>query len=186
MRYIFLVIALLSLTACAVQVPTADDDPSLGDSDAPITIIAFEDFQCDYCKQFNAKTFDRLKKEYIDSGKVRFIYRDFIGSSHPNARRAALAAQCAYEQGKFWQYHDILFENQQALDTADLIRYARVLVLDEPKFTQCLESEKYASEVLNDDTSARKAGVIGTPTFFIKGKKVVGAQSFAFFEEQLS
>lgn len=186
MRSLVLLLVIGFLSSCAAPLPTVDDDPFLGDPDAPITIIAFEDFQCSYCKQFNAETFDRLKKEYIDTGKVRFVYRDFIGSSHPDALRAAQAAQCAHEQGKFWQYHDILFNNQQTLDTQNLIRYARVLVLDEEVFAQCLESQKYKQEVLNDDTVARNAGVIGTPTFFINGEKLVGAQSFAVFEERLS
>ena len=97
----------------------ADDDPVLGDPNAKVTIIAFEDFQCPFCERFDTQTFPQLKSQYIDTGKAKFIFRDFPLSFHQNADNAANTAECANEQGKFWQMHDKLFTNNGALNPAD-------------------------------------------------------------------
>ena len=164
-----------------------DDDPSLGNKNAKVTVIEFSDFQCPFCKQFFSQSLPSLLKEYIDSGKVRFVYRDLpLTSIHADAMNAALAANCAREQGgdeTFFKYHDLIFNNQQALSANDLKRYAGQLSLDMGKFSSCLDSQKYASEVQNDLSDAASIGATGTPTFLINGYKVVGAQPYQVFTE---
>ncbi len=157
---------------------SVDDDPSIGPKDAPITIIEFSDFQCPFCARA-APTVKQILKEY--DGKVRFVYRDFPLSFHQNAQKSAEAAECADEQGKFWEYHDKLFENQNALEISNLKQYAKDLGLDSSKFDSCLDSGKYTKEVEKDTEDGQKYGVTGTPAFFINGKLVSGAQPFKNF-----
>jgi protein-disulfide isomerase len=159
-----------------------DDDPALGPADAPITLIEFSDFECPYCQRWNAEVFGRLKEEYGD--QVRFIYRDFpLESIHANAFPAAEAANCANEQGQFWPYHDKLFGMQQGLSTQAYTRYASDLGLDLDMFNDCLESGKYKAEVQADFDFAANLGVRSTPTFFINGIALVGAQPFEVFKD---
>lgn len=170
-----------------VEDVSADDDPFLGSLDAPVTIIEFSDFQCPFCNRFFQNTFPELKKNYIDTGKVRYVYRDFpISSIHPFAEEAAEAANCAGEQGRFWEYHDMLFENQviwaSGNSTVEFKRYASNLSLNEEQFNLCLESERYADEVSKDLQDGLKVGVNGTPTLFVNGFKVVGAQPYEVFK----
>ena len=164
------------------------DDPVLGlkDVDVPVTIVEFSDFQCPFCRKFWIESFSQLKRDYIDTGKVRLIFRDFPLSIHDQAKPSALAAECANEQGKFWEYHDALFEEQQKLGTGtvaystqDLKAWATKIGLDSNKFASCLDSEKYASEVDEDTESGSSFGVTGTPAFFINGELVVGAVPYA-------
>lgn len=167
------------------QIPTqrvevsADDDPSKGPADAPVTIIEFSDYQCPFCKKVEA-TINQIIETYGD--KIRFVYRDFPLGFHQYAQKAAEASECADEQGKFWEYHDKLFENQQAINIENMKRWARDLNLDPDKFDDCLDSGKYASEVQKDLQDGQAAGVSGTPTFFINGKKLSGAQPFSTFK----
>lgn len=162
---------------------SADDDPVKGAENAPVTIIEFSDFQCSFCGRFFTQTLPSLEKEYIETGKVKLVYRDFPLSMHENAQKAAEAAECADEQGKFWEYHDKIFKNQNALDTASLKQYAEDLGLDTTKFNDCLDSNKMASEVQNDFSDGQSYGGSGTPTFFINGQKLVGAQPFSAFKQ---
>jgi protein-disulfide isomerase len=175
-----------------------DDDPFKGSQDAPITIVEFSDFQCPFCSRFFQQTLPQLEQNYIVTGKVKFVYRDLpLDSLHPNARPTHIAAECADEQGKFWQYHDILFENQtqwnklasQDLDDT-LVQYAQDLGLDVSSFKACLNSPEIADEVNKDYLEATRYGVSGTPTFFIGNEKdgftkLVGAQPFTAFESQI-
>jgi protein-disulfide isomerase len=165
------------------MVALADDDPVKGDPNAPITIIEFSDFQCPFCGKFYRETLPQIKEKYIDTGKVKLIYRDFPLSFHENAQSAAEAAECANEQGKFWEYHDLLFEKQQDLSVENYKQWAEELGLDMEQFNECLDSGKYADEVTNDFSDGQAAGVTGTPAFFINGKKVSGAQPFSVFEQ---
>lgn len=159
-----------------------DDDPAFGDSNAPVTIVEFSDFQCPYCARYFSDTHQRIVDEYGD--QIRFVYRDFpLSSIHPRAQASAEAAQCADDQNAFWDYHDLLFTNQSALDNESLISYAARLNLDTDKFRTCLESGKYTDEVLADFEAGREYGVTGTPTFFINGVRVVGAQPFEVFQQ---
>jgi len=180
-----------------------DDDPVLGNPNAPITIVEFSDFQCPFCAKFHTQTLPLINENYIKSGKVNFVYRDFpIQSSHPNAMPAALASECADDQEKFWEYHNMIFENQNMwnnLNTPDAINtfkeYATKLGLDSTEFDSCLSSAKYLQEVNKDLQEGQSYGVTGTPGFFVGNEKigftkVIGAQSFSAFQkildEQLS
>ena len=162
---------------------SVDDDPVKGDKNAPVTIIEFSDFQCPFCGKFFKETFGQIDEKYIKTGKVKMVFRDFPLSFHENAQKSAEAAECADEQGKFWEYHDMLFENQEKLSVEDLKRYAVELGLDKDKFDSCLDSEKYKDEVKKDFSDGQKYGVSGTPAFFINGKLVSGAQPFSAFEK---
>ncbi len=162
---------------------SVDDDPSKGSKDAEVTIIEFSDFQCPYCARFFTQTLPLIDENYIKTGKVRLVYRDFPLSFHQNAQKAAEAAECADEQNKFWEYHDLVFKNQGALSIDDLKKYAANLKLDTAKFDACLDSGKYEEEVKKDFADGQKAGVTGTPAFFVNGKPLVGAQPFSAFKE---
>ena len=172
-----------------------DDDPIRGEPNAPITIVEFSDFQCPFCARFHSNTWPQLEQNYISTGKVNFVYRDFpIQSIHPNAIPAALASECADEQGKFWEYHDKLFENQrgwQGLDfqtgVSTFKEYAQELDLNMEEFNSCLDSEKYAQEINKDYQDGREYGVTGTPGFFIGNEKIgftkiTGAQPYSVFQ----
>ncbi len=154
-------------------------DPFFGPEDAKVTIIVYSDFQCPYCTRA-VPTVNQIKEKYGD--RVKVVFKDFPLSSHQYAQKAAEAAQCAHEQGRFWEYHDTLFANQGSLGIASLKQYASGLGLNTEQFNSCLDSGKYAAEVQKDFSDGRAAGVSGTPTFFINGKKLVGAQSFSAFE----
>ncbi|MBU0469874.1 MAG: thioredoxin domain-containing protein [Nanoarchaeota archaeon] len=163
---------------------SVDNDAILGDENAPVTIVEFSDFQCPYC----GKAYENLKpleKEYIDTGKVRLVFRDFPLSFHLEAESAAMAAECAHEQGKFWEYHNTLFENQAELGTDKYIKWAGDLGLDVAQFEECVKSQKYLNEVAEDFVDGQKYGVSGTPAFFINGKLISGAQPYSVFKEEI-
>ncbi len=162
---------------------SVDDDPFRGMKNAPVTIIEFSDFQCPYCARFFEQTLPLIEKNYIDTGKARIVYRDFPLGFHENAEKAAEAAECADEQGKFWEYHDKLFENQGAIGVSNLKQYAESIGLNIEKFSSCLDSGEMASEVKEDAKDGTKYGVTGTPSFFINGINIVGAQPYAVFEQ---
>ena len=141
-----------------------DDDPIIGNPDAPITIVEFSDFQCPFCARFNAQTLPSIMEEYIDQGKVKLVFRDFpIQSIHPNALPAAVAAECANEQDKFKEMHDVLFEKQNEwnkLETDDALslfnQYATDMQLNQNTFDTCLTSGKYIPEIRNDLDDGRE------------------------------
>jgi protein-disulfide isomerase len=164
-------------------------DAVLGSEDAKVTIVEFSDFQCPFCRSFFSGAYAQIKKEYIDTGKARLVFRHYPLAFHSAARPSAIAAECAGEQGKFWQFHDKIF-NEQALKGTGTIAYgvtelkawAAQIGVDAPKFNSCLDSEKYASKVEKDTADGAKYGVSGTPTLFVNGKIIVGAQPFAQFK----
>ena len=160
-----------------------DDDAVLGNENAPVTIIEFSDYECPFCARFFSGAYSQIKEKYIDTGKVKLIYRDFPLSFHPNAQKAAEAAECAGDQNKYYEMHDKIFENQQAITTTDLKNYAKEIDLNLQDFNACLDSGEMASEVRKDFQDGQSAGVQGTPTFFINEQKIVGAQPFSAFEE---
>ena len=171
---------------------SADDDAMLGNKKAKVAIIEFSDFQCPFCRSFWKDTLPLIKKEYVDTGKAYFVYRDFPLSFHPGAQPAAEASECAREQGKFWEFHDKIFGEQDKLGQGtiqfgveEIKKWAGESGLDAAKFNQCLDSGKYKSEVEKDFTDGSAAGVNGTPTLFVNGKKVVGAQPFAVFKTMI-
>ncbi len=154
---------------------------SLGRDDAPVTLVEFSDYQCPFCRRFNAKTFAELKKNYIDTGKLRFISRDLPLSFHSNALWAAEAARCAGDQGRFWEYRDLLFSSA-ALDQGTLASYGQTLGLNIQDFDTCLETNKYKAAVEQDVIEGKQAGVSATPTFFINAVRLTGAQLATAFE----
>ncbi len=161
------------------------DSPFWGPENAKVTIVEFSDFECSFCARFYRDTYKALKERY--QSRVRFVFKHFpISAIHPNAERAGVAAECAREQGRFWEYHDILFENQSNLSQAALISYARqVGVPNLDQFSACLTSQKYLSTVLADLQQGERYGVQGTPTFFINGLPLVGAQPYTVFERAI-
>jgi protein-disulfide isomerase len=159
-----------------------DDDPVFGPADAPITIIEFSDYECPYCRSWQAEVLPRLIETYPD--QVRLVYRDFpLTSIHPNAAPAAAAANCAQEQDAYWDFHDKLFSMELGLSDKAYQQYASDLGLDAEAFSDCLESGRYADEVQADLEYAAQLGVRSTPTFFINGIALVGAQPFELFQE---
>ncbi|MEM4347151.1 MAG: DsbA family protein [Candidatus Altiarchaeota archaeon] len=165
---------------------SVDNDPVKGQKDAKVTIVEFSDFQCPFCARFFQQTLPQIDRDYIKTGKVKFVYRDFPLSFHQYAQKAAEAAECANEQGKFWQYHDILYGNQSDWSSGGITKlkeYAKKLDLDTKKFDECLDSGKYFQEVQKDFSDGQSYGVSGTPTFFINGIKLVGAQPYETFKK---
>ena len=154
--------------------------PSIGPENAPVTIVAFGDFQCPYSAQA-APTLNQALARY--PGKVRVVFRNFPLSFHAYAQKAHEAAECANEQGKFWPYHDAIFANQGALGIGDLKRYATSVGLDAGQFNQCLDTGKYAEKVKQDVQEAQKYNVRGTPSFYINGspQKISTFEQFAWY-----
>ncbi len=199
-------IAKLELKLLQNQLPTeqsklvmkisADNDPVIGNPDAPITIIEFSDFQCPFCARFYSQTLPLIYEEYIDQGKVKLVFRDFpIQSIHPNAVPASVASECANEQGKFKEMHDILFDNQnqwnrqETVDALSLFsQYATEIQLEQETFDSCLTSGKYIEEIQKDLVDGQNYGVTGTPGFFVGNDQIgyvqiKGAQPFDIFKK---
>lgn len=172
--------------------PTTDDDPVLGKADAPITLVEFTDYQCPFCGRHFTQTHGQIKKDYVDTGKVKLVMRDFPLSFHPNAQKAAEATECADDQGKFWEMHDMIFEKQgEWSGSADAVgmfkKYAADLKLTPAKFGSCLDDGTYAEEVKKDMADGSAAGIDGTPGFWIlgpngKNQKISGAYPFDTFK----
>ena len=175
------------------QPVSTDDDHIRGRDDAKLTLIEFSDFQCPFCERFYRETLPLIDRDYIQTGKVRMVYRDFpLASVHENAQKAAEAAQCAGEQGKYWEMHDEIFANHTAMSVDDLKKHARGLGITVDRFDRCLESGAYAEEVKKDMADGQALGVQGTPTFFvgltgkdntIQGIRIAGARPYAVFKQ---
>ncbi len=177
------------------KIISSDDDPVRGNPDAKFTIVEFSDFQCPFCAKFHSETLPLLMENYIDNGKVNLVFRDFpIESIHPNAVPASHAAECADDQGKFWEMHDIIFENQrnwqnvEVLQSVDLFKkYAVEIGVDEDEFDSCMSSAKHIDEIKKDLEDGQAYGVTGTPGFFVGNEevgftKIIGAQPFSSFQ----
>jgi protein-disulfide isomerase len=170
------------------EVALSDADPSLGTAKAPVTLIEFSDFQCPYCRQV-APTLKKIRATYGD--KVRIVWKDFpLTQIHPQAFKAGEAGHCAAEQGKFWEFHDQLFANQQALQPDDLKKYATAGGIDGERFSACLDMSKHAELVRDGVAQGTQLGVNSTPTVFVNGRRVSGAQPYEVFaaviDEELS
>lgn len=169
----------LVLDAPRYNVEVAPDDPVLGNANAPVTVVEFSDFQCPFCQRV-MPTLKQLREAYGD--RVRIVWKDFpLTSIHPQAFKAAEAGQCAREQGKFWEYHDRLFANQQALEQEFLKKYAADTGLDAAKFSACLDTAKYAERVQAQMGVGTSLGVSSTPSVFINGRLLSGAQPYETF-----
>jgi protein-disulfide isomerase len=176
---------------------SVDGDPTKGNKNAKVTLVEFSEFQCPFCGRHVRDTYPQIDKEYIQTGKVKFVFRDLpLESIHKNAFKAAEAAHCAGEQNKYWEMHDRLFANQNSLEPAMLTAHAQAVGVDTTKFQTCLDSGKYAAAIRKDIAEANKYGITGTPTSVIgltqpgepkiKVLKVIrGAQSIAAFKEAL-
>jgi protein-disulfide isomerase len=168
--------------------------PLKGSQDAKLTLIEFSDYQCPFCKRHAEETLSQIDKEYIATGKLRYVFRDFPLEMHKQALKAAEAAHCADEQGKYWEIHDQLFANQQALKPKQLTRYARAVGLKAGPFKKCLDSGKYAEQVRKDMAEGQKLGISGTPTLMLgvsngdkveNVKMIQGAHPFPTFKEEI-
>lgn len=152
-----------------------------GDFNAPITLVEFSDFECPFCER-HYPTMNQIISNY--KGKVRLVYKHFPLSFHPNAQKAAEAAECASEQGKFWEYHDKLFTNQpNGLSTDKFKQWAGELKLNAKKFNDCLDTGKYAAKVKADAQEGAQKGVNGTPATFVNGQLVSGAVPYEQFKQ---
>lgn len=187
----------------AGQAPTAPSGPvdvdvtdaqMLGNANAKVAVVEFTDYQCPFCGQLFSNTFPELKKNYIDTGKIRYYLKDFpLTSIHPKAQKAAEAANCAIDQKKFWEFHDLLFKNQTALEDADLKKYAVDLGLNAAAFNSCLDSGKYTQKVTDSVKAGEKYGVRGTPSSWVgpisgstvKAIEISGAQPFSAFQTEI-
>jgi protein-disulfide isomerase len=167
--------------------------PMLGSKTAPVTMVEFTDYQCPFCQRFHMQVYNEIKKDFIDTGKVRFYSRDLpIDQIHPNAMRAAQAARCAGDQGQFWTLRDIMASHPESLDLASLVADASVVKINADTFRTCVETGKYKEAVQGDLLEAMKIGADGTPAFVVgkstpdgvEGDLIVGAQPYALFEEK--
>jgi protein-disulfide isomerase len=144
------------------------DDAVKGAKTVPVLILEFSDYQCPFCARYSRETFPLIQRDYIKTGKVKYVFRDFpIETIHPQAPKAHEAAHCAGEQGKYWEMHDRLFANQKALGRSDLSRHAEGIKLDLARFDPCLDSGRHRPKVMKDIADGLKAGVKGTPTFLL-------------------
>jgi protein-disulfide isomerase len=168
-------------------------EPFKGGSTAKVAVIEFSDYQCPFCGRYTKEVLPQLRSEYVDTGKIKYVFRDMPLSFHKNALKAAEAAHCAGAQGKFWEMHDALFANQSALDPEQLATHAKAVGVDDAQFQQCLASGKFAADINKDVADAGAAGITGTPTFLVGViqpgdgrvkvvKKLVGAKPYAEFK----
>jgi len=162
----------------------------LGKSDAPLTLVEFTDYQCPFCGRFEQNTFPEIKKNYIDTGKLRLIVRDLpLEGLHPFALKAAQSVHCAGDQGKFWEMKDVVFRNQNRLDADSLAGYAKELSLNDDTFKSCMADGKHLKEIGDEARYAQSLGITGTPTFIlgktagdsVEGLVIVGAQPLEAF-----
>lgn len=161
---------------------------SIGEEDAPVVIYEFADFQCPGCGQFASFVTPLIKERLVEPGLVRYVYYDFPLAMHPHAFLAARAARCANEQGRFWEYHDILYARQptwaaQTNATGTFVELAGEVGLDEAEFEACLRSDRYAEEVTRSLRLGESLGVTGTPTIFVNGRRLPNIPSFSRLEE---
>lgn len=183
--------------AAAPQAPTAPDQatvlktlktghfPVRGNENAKVTIVEFSDFECPFCGAFYKDTLPQIIKDYVDTGKVKMYYRHFPLSFHPKATPLANIAECANDQGAFWKMHDKIFDNNSTvanMTDEDFKQWAADLGLDTVKFNNCYDNKEHQNLVDEDQQAGTAVGVSGTPTFYINGKQLVGAQPFSAFQ----
>ncbi len=163
-----------------------EGEPFMGSEDAPGLIVAFINFQCPGCKKFYDETFQFMKDNYVDTGKLRFVVKDYPSTNFEQSLLLAEAANCAKDQGKYWEYFSMIFEEQERLseeENSPVLEWAKRLGLDTEQFLECLKTHKYAREALEDADEGAKAGVDATPTFFVNGKRLVGAHPLELFKK---
>jgi protein-disulfide isomerase len=161
------------------EIAVEPTDPVKGPAGAPITIVEYSDYQCPFCARVNP-TLDRVVQTY--GNKVKIVFKDFPLPNHPEAPKASEAAHCAGEQGKYWEMHDRLFANQRALQVPQLKQYAMAIGVEMNAFNECLDSDKHASRVTENMKAGEGLGVASTPTLYVNGRPIVGAQPFEMFK----
>lgn len=173
-----------------VQGDYTDDDAVLGDKNAPVTIVEFSDYECPFCKRHFTQTLPMIKEKYIDTGKVKLVFRDYPLPFHnPLATQQAIAAECVKDQAgdaKYYEYHDLIFETTRSnngMEKSQLYDLAEKVGVNGDEFKTCLDTEKFKDEVAKDMKDGQAAGVTGTPAFIINGKLISGAQPFSTFEK---
>lgn len=177
-----------------ITLPDTDGHATLGSRDAPVTIVEYTDLQCPYCARFSAQTLPALRKDFIDKGKVRLVSRDLPLAFHQYAAPAAVAARCAGEQDKYWEFREQVFQRQKDLASEPYAAIATALGLDGGKFTSCRQDPARAKTVQIDRAAANALGITGTPTFLIGrsargtfvGEKLSGAQPISVFEQKIN
>lgn len=157
-----------------------------GSATAKVTIVEYSDFQCPYCALYAVQTFPQIDAKYVKTGQVKYVFRPLALSGHRQAQKAAEAAECAMDQGKYWEMHDMLFARQQQWaekgGAVEIFKgYAKSLGLDESAFATCLDGSKYAAVMPENYAEAQRAGISGTPTFFVNGRMLPGAYPFEEF-----
>lgn len=174
------------------------DQPFKGQADAPLTLVEYSDYQCPFCRRHAGSTLAELVKAYVDTGQLKYVMKEFpITSIHPQAQKASEAALCAMDQGKYWEMHDVLFDNQRQLQMENLLAFGKDLGLEEALYKDCVESGKYEERVKADFAEGSKLGIRGTPTFLLgttdpenpgryKATRILrGALPFASFKEAI-
>ena len=181
-----------SMSAPQVQIASATEGSIkiMGEENAPITIVEYSDFQCPLCKKYYNETFHTIVENYVKTGKVKYVFKQFPLNMHPQAPNAALAAECGLEQGKFWEIHEALFDHQHEWsgqsNHLDIFKQlAKDKGLNADRFNACLDSGKFKSVVEADYQEGLNRGIRGTPSFYINEKELVGAQETAKFTELL-
>lgn len=162
-----------------------DDDAVLGDKNAPITMIEFSDYECPFCFRYFNDSYPKIIEKYVNTGKMKIVFRDYPLNFHQGAFPSALAAECVRDQSddaKYFEMHDKIFSDQANLNKETFITYVNELGLDEAKFTKCFDDQKFSDEIYADLADGQSAGIKGTPGFFINGQLVSGAQPFEVFE----
>ena len=167
--------------------PTEDGSPALGAVDAPVTIVEYSDYQCPHCANFAKNTMPEVVKNYVAAGKVRYVHKD-MAILGEQSQWAAQAANCAADQGHFWEYHELLFQNQGdenkgTFSRDNLKQFATDLGLDATAFNQCLDQNKYSQRVVDETAEGKQRGVEGTPSFFVGDELVVGNMPFSQMKE---
>lgn len=169
-------------------------DPYMGKPDAPLVLVEFSDYECFYCARFFRKTLPQIKKEYIDTGKLKHVFKDFPLGFHKKAKKAAEASLCAGEEQKYWEMHDLIFENQKQIDIPHLINHAKTLGLNAEDFEKCLDDSRYSKGIDKDIKTGQEIGIRGTPSFIlgkindrgeVEGDFIRGARPYKAFKSAL-
>jgi protein-disulfide isomerase len=176
-----------------VMLKVGPETPMMGDKNAPLTMVEFIDLQCSFCKKFDENTFAEIRRNLIDTGKVRYFSRDYPLDFHPFAMKAAVAAHCAAEQGQFWRMREVLVTNAANLASDAILGYAKAAGLDTNKFQSCFESTKYDAPIRASVREGASIGVAGTPSFLlgkstpegVSGTLLVGALPYATYDDEI-
>ncbi len=177
-----------------VVVPVRTDEVSIGAADAPVTMIEYSDFQCAYCARFRTETFPRIKEKYIDSGQLRLIHRDLPLPGHQQAMRAARAAACAGDQGRYWELSDVMFSRTSCLECQGAVELSKAVPLDRKRFEECVSSGLHQIRIDQDIASAKQLGLQGTPSFVVgrttptgvEGVVISGALPYEEFQARIA